>query len=212
MILLLHTYGNQIRIHICSPQIFWGEVTQQFSKISFLFEYTSSPWTPTPTNLCARRMCLNYRREIRSLEWPPLVPTILRYLHCAEGVCGQAIKHDCSARLPTSSTQQSNNNDMGNGDGNKVAGNKDGDGKGGKGNGDGNKGGGQATATTWAMALATRVVGNEEGDGKGGKGGGYNAEEGHGNRDSMGNGDGNEGGGHQRGQCQGKWQGRQGQW
>ncbi len=45
------------------------------------------------------------------------------------------IKFDCSAWLPTSLTQQSNSDDVSNGNGNKVVGNhKEGDGKGGEGN------------------------------------------------------------------------------
>ncbi len=57
----------------------------------------------------------------------------------------QAIKYNCSAWLPTSLTpQQSNSNDMGDDNGNKMAGNKVGNGKGGKSNGDSDKGGGQA--------------------------------------------------------------------
>jgi hypothetical protein len=96
---------------------------------------------------------------------------------CQVAICGQAIEFDRSARSPTSLTQQSNRNNMGDGDGNKVAGNKEGDDEGGIGNGDGGKGGRQATVTTWAMATATRVAGKQEGDGEGGKGGGNNDEQ-----------------------------------
>jgi hypothetical protein len=56
---------------------------------------------------------------------------------CQVAIYGQAIEFDCSARSPTSSTQQSNSDDVGDGYGNKVGSNKEGDGKGGKGNGDG---------------------------------------------------------------------------
>jgi hypothetical protein len=67
-------------------------------------------------------------------------------------IFGQAIKFDHSARSPTSLTLQSNGNDVGNGNGR---------------DGYNNKGGGRAmvtmamvTATSWAMATATRVASN----------------------------------------------------
>ncbi len=69
-----------------------------------------------------------------------------------------------SARSPNFSTQQSNGNYVGNGDGNKVARDEESDGKGGKSNGDGNEGGGRATKR------AMRVAGEQRGDGEGGKG------------------------------------------
>ena len=49
---------------------------------------------------------------------------------CQVAICGRVIKFDRSARSPTSSTQQSNSSDVGNGNSNKVSGNKEGDGKG----------------------------------------------------------------------------------
>jgi hypothetical protein len=131
---------------------------------------------------------------------------------CQVAICGRAIKFDCSDRSLVSSTQQSNSNDVGDGNSNKVGGNKEGNGKGGNGNGSSNKDDGQAMATTWAIVTATRVAGNEEGDGKDGKGGGNNNKLGHGNGNNMGNGDGNDGGGQQKGRWQGKRQGWQGQW
>jgi hypothetical protein len=116
---------------------------------------------------------------------------------CQVAICGRAIKFECSTRLPASSTQQSNKNDVGNGDGNKVAVNSKSDGKGGNGNCDGDEGGGQAMATTWEMTTAMRVAGNKEGDAKDGKGkgGGDKDKVGRGNGDNMGDGNGNEGGG-----------------
>jgi hypothetical protein len=71
-------------------------------------------------------------------------------------ICGRAIEFDRSACLPTSLTQQSNNDDVGNGHGKEVAGNKEG-------NGNGDEGGGQATATTRAMATATEGGGQQRG-------------------------------------------------
>ncbi len=131
---------------------------------------------------------------------------------CQVAICGWAIEFDRSIRSPTSSTQQSNSNDVGDGDGNEVAGNKEVDGEGGNRNGDSNEGGGQATATTWAMVTATKVAGNKEGDGKGNKGGVDDYEVGHGDGNNMGDGDGNKGGGQGRGRWQGKGRGQQGQW
>jgi hypothetical protein len=52
-------------------------------------------------------------------------------------IFGQAIKFDCSFRSPTSLTPHSNGNDVGNGNGNKVAGDKEDNGEGGKSDGDG---------------------------------------------------------------------------
>ncbi len=112
---------------------------------------------------------------------------------CQVAICGWAIEFDCSAWLPTSLTQQSNSNDVGNGNGNEVVGNKEGDGEGSNCSGDGDKGGGQATVTTWAMATVTRVVGNKEDDGKVNKGGDNDNEVGHGNGNNMSDGDGNKG-------------------
>jgi hypothetical protein len=114
---------------------------------------------------------------------------------CQVAICGRVIEFNCSTRWPTSLTQQSNSNDVGNGNSNKVAGNKEGDGKAGKGNGGSNKGGGQATATTWAIVTAMRVAGNKEGDGKGDKGVGNEDDEGHGNGDNMSDDNSNKGGG-----------------
>jgi hypothetical protein len=67
---------------------------------------------------------------------------------CHVSIFGWVIKFDCSALSPTSSTQQSNSNDVGNGNSNEVGDNKEGNEEGSYGNGDGNKGGGQATVTT----------------------------------------------------------------
>jgi hypothetical protein len=139
-----------------------------------------------PVRLCLR-LSLHHRLSLH--------PSCIS---CPAG-CHVASQFDCSARLPNSSTQQSNSNDVGNRNSNNMVGNKGGNGKGGKGNGDGNKGGGQATATTWAIAMAMRVAGNKEDDGESGKGGGGDNKEGHGDGNKMGNGDGNEDGGQQRG-------------
>ncbi len=143
-------------------------------------------------------------------------------------ICGRADKFDCSARLPTSSTKQLSRDDVGNCNGNEVAGNKEGNGEGGKGNGDGDEGDGQATAKhgrwQWqrgwratkrvmtraargvstmmkrAMATATTwVIATAKRVEGNEEGDGKEKGEG-----SIGNGDGNEGGGQKRGQ----WQGR----
>jgi hypothetical protein len=56
-------------------------------------------------------------------------------------ICGGVIEYDCSTQLSTSSTQQSNGDDVGNGNGKDVASYEEGDGEVGKSDGDGNKGG-----------------------------------------------------------------------
>ncbi len=74
-------------------------------------------------------------------------------------------------------TQQSNSDDVDDGNGNDVAGNKEGNGKGSKSDG----------------------YGNKEGDCKGGKSDCNGNKEGDGNGDKMGDGDSNKDGGQQRG-------------